>query len=280
MVIKKGMVIGLGEVGYSWFKVLGKKGKLDVIGIDNDKGNLEKRANVLWRVGRAIVQKERGSVLHACIPYFSGGKFEKIISAYVKEYHPDLVIVNTSCKMGSTRKLYDAVKVPMVHIPVRGVHPHIDKGIKTFENAIGPIDEDSAKLAEDYLDTLGIKHVTFNSPEESELAKLLDTTYYGSNILFSKVVDVLCEALGLDFSNVYTNFNKSYNEGYEKLGKPNVRRPVLIPPQRFNRTLNLRDNKMNGHCIRTNLEILKTMDLPDIVRKFVDSTIELDEHEV
>jgi hypothetical protein len=280
MVIKGGIVIGLGEVGSSWYKVLKESGKLDVAGIDNAKGNLEARANVLWGVGRAIVPKERGSVLHACIPYFSGGKFEKIISSYVEEYHPELVIVNTSCKVGSTRRLYEVTGVPMVHIPVRGVHPNIDKGIKTFENAIGPIDEASARLAEKYLDMLHIKHVTFNSPEESELAKLLDTTYYGWNILFSKAMGVFCEELGLNFDNVYTSFNKSYNAGYTKLGKPNVVRPVLVPPQRFNRTIGIHDNKMNGHCIRANLDILDSMKLPDIVRKFVKAAIELDEHQI
>jgi hypothetical protein len=285
MDIKKGVVIGLGEVGASWFKVLAKSGKLDVSGIDPVKGNLEQRANILSRIGSVLIPRESGSVLHACIPYFTSSYnamgFEKIISDYVKEYNPNLVVINTSVEMGSTRKLYDVIKVPTVHIPVRGVHPHIDKGIKTFENAIGPIDDVSARLAEKYLDTLKIRHVTFNNPEETESAKLFDTSYYGWNILFSKVIDVFCKKFGLDFDNVYKSFNKSYNDGYEKLGKPNVRRPVLIPPQRFNRTLGLSDDKMNGHCIRTNLEILNTMeDLPEIFKKFVKSAIELDEHEV
>jgi hypothetical protein len=267
MNIEKGVVVGLGEVGSSWFKVLSENSCLDLIGIDPVKGNRERRIDK---------NTEGEMVLHACIPYIEG--FEDVVSAYIKKYNPNLVIVNTSCEVGATREIYNYTKVPMVHIPVRGVHPNIDKGIKTFVNAIGPINDLSAKLTEDYLDSLGIVHETFRSPEESEMAKILDTSYYGWNILFAKQVFELCKAKGLDFENVYTKFNDSYNKGYTVLGKPNVIRPVLIPPQKFNRGIGISDSKMNGHCIRTNLNILKKMDLPKTIT-FVDHAIEMDEQE-
>jgi len=265
MSIKKGIIIGLGEVGSSWFKILSENDNLDVAGIDI-KGNREKKIDK---------KKEGGTVLHACIPFVD--RFEKIISEYVGKYTPNLVIVNTSSGVGSTRKLHDIVKVPMVHIPVRGVHPNIDKGIRTFVNAIGPIDGHSGKLAEDYLDFLGIRHETFNSPEETEMAKVLDTSYYGWNILFAKQVFELCREYGLEFDNVYTSFNKSYNEGYTQLGKTNVIRPVLTPPQIFNGKIGIPNNRINGHCVRTNLEILKTMKMPKSVT-FVEHAIEMDEN--
>ena len=264
MDIKKGIVIGLGEVGSSWFKVISEKG-LHVKGIDV-RGNKEEN--------KTEKGCEEGSVLHACIPYVD--KFEKIISEYIKRYTPNLVVVNTSCGVGSTRRLHDIVKVPMVHIPVRGVHPNIDKGIRTFVNAIGPMDGLSGKLAEEYLDLLGIRHETFNSPEETEMAKILDTSYYGWNILFAKQVLELCQEYGLEFENVYTRFNQSYNEGYTQLGKPNVIRPVLTPPQIFNKRIGIPNNRINGHCVRTNLEILKAMGMPGSVT-FVDHAIEMDE---
>jgi hypothetical protein len=266
MSIEKGVIVGLGEVGASWFKVLSEFSDLDIRGTDIIKGDRERRIDK---------NGDGEMVLHACIPYIEG--FEGVVSDYIKQYKPNLVIVNTSCRMGSTRKIYERTNVPMVHVPVRGVHPNIDKGIKTFVNAIGPINDLSAKLAEEYFDSLGIIHQTFKSPEESELAKILDTTYYGWNILFSKRIFELCEAKGLDFENVYKRFNESYNEGYLKLGKPNVIRPVLIPPQKFNKAIGIKDNKMNGHCIRTNLEILKTMDLPKFVKLFVEYAIDMDE---
>ncbi len=265
MDIKTGIIIGLGEVGYSWFKILSENSNLNITGIDNAKGNLKKKADR---------EEEGKSVLHICIPFLD--KFEEIASEYITKYNPDLVINNTSCKVGSTRNLYNLVKVPMVHFPVRGVHPNIDKGIKTFVSAIGPVDKLSGKLAGEYLNELGIKYKTFNSPEETEMAKLLDTSYYGWNILFAKQVYELCKEKGLDFDNVYTRFNESYNEGYEQLGRREVVRPVLTPPQIFNKKIGIKDNKINGHCVRTNLEILKSMKMPKSIT-FVDHAIEMDE---
>jgi hypothetical protein len=264
MDVKEGIIVGLGEVGSSWFKVLSENSDLNITGIDI-RGDKERKKD----------KKEEGkTVMHVCIPFLD--TFEEIASGYIKEYNPDLVIVNTSCKVGSTRNLYNLTKAPMVHTPVRGLHPNIDKGIKTFVNAIGPINELSGKLAEDYLDSLGIRHKTFNNPEETEMAKLLDTSYYGWNILFAKQVLYLCQEYGLDFENVYTEFNKTYNEGYMQLGKKDVSRPVLIPPQVFNRNLGVGDSRINGHCVRTNLEILKTMKRSERVR-FIDYAIELDD---
>ena len=263
MSIKKVVIIGLGEVGSSWFKVTSEGSNFDIIGIDL-KGNKERR----------IEDKVKGeTVLHVCTPFFDG--FEEASSRYISEYSPDLVVVNTSSRVGTTRSIYELANVETVHIPVRGVHPDIDKGIKTFVNAIGPVNDLSAKLAGDYLDQLGITHETFHSPEETEMAKLLDTSYYGWNILFTKQVFDLCEEYGLDFNNVYTRFNQTYNEGYAKLDKANVIRPVLVPPQQFNKKLGVDNNHVNGHCVLTNLEILKTMKKSDKIR-FIDYALDLD----
>ena len=35
--------------------------------------------------------------------------------------------------------------------------------------------------------------------------------------------------MNLDFMEVMTKFNHTYNEGYKKLGKTNVGRPVHLP---------------------------------------------------
>jgi hypothetical protein len=265
MKIKKGIIVGLGEVGSAWFKVLSDNNTLDITGIDSVKGNIRREADN---------EGDGETVLNICIPFIEG--FDKISADYIKEYHPSLVVVNTSCEVGLTRKVYDLTRVPMAHIPVRGVHPNIDRGIKTFVNAIGPVDKLSGKLAEEYLDFLGIKHETFNNPEETEMAKLLDTSYYGWNILFAKQVLELCNEYKLNFDNVYARFNQTYNEGYTQLNKKNVIRPVLIPPQIFNKRIGLKDNKINGHCVRTNLEILSGMKKSKNI-KFIDYAINMDD---
>lgn len=80
----------------------------------------------------------------------------------------------------------------------------------------------------------------------TELLKLLDTTYYGLAIAFHGYAEKLCERNHLDFNLVMTMANQSYNEGYQKLGKSNVVRPVLSAP----------GEKIGGHCVIPNAEIL------------------------
>ena len=265
MKIKRVIVIGLGEVGLSWFKVLSML-NTHLLGIDiKEKREIN---NNKTNEGKVI--------MHICLPYIKD--FEKISSFYIREYKPDLIIVNTTCKVGSTRKIYENEGINTVHIPVRGIHPNIDRGIKTFVNAIGPINKESADMAIEYLSLLKIKYDLFNNPEETELAKLLDTTYYGWNILFAKQTYELCKENNVDYENVYTKFNKTYNEGYSRLGKNNVIRPVLIPPQIFNKKIGSNNKKVNGHCVRTNLEILKNLKKSKKI-KFIDYAIDLDESE-
>jgi hypothetical protein len=56
----------------------------------------------------------------------------------------------------------------------------------------------------------------------------------------------ICDNLNVDFEEAVTKWNKDYNESYMKLGKGNVVRPVLYPP-----------NKIGGHCVIPNAKILK-----------------------
>ena len=262
MKIKEIIIVGLGEVGRSWFKVVSNI-DANILGVDINK---------IKKINKNKIKGKR--IMHICLPFFKD--FEKVASSYIKEHNPDLVIINNSCRVGVTRKIHKLTNVSMVHIPVRGAHPNIDKGIKTFVNAIGPINKKSEKLTKEYLKKLKIKYHVFNNPEETEMAKLLDTSYYGWNIFFSKQVHDLCEVYDLDYENVYKKFNETYNKGYAELNKKNVIRPVLIPPQVFNRKIGISNNKTNGHCVRTNLEILKTMKKPKHI-KFIDYAISLDE---
>ncbi|MBU1992062.1 hypothetical protein KKC67_03590, partial [Patescibacteria group bacterium] len=66
-------------------------------------------------------------------------------------------------------------------------------------------------------------------------------------IAYHNYADKLCIQHNLDFEKVMTRFNETYNEGYTKLGKKNVVRPVLTPS----------NGAIGGHCIVNNKNILK-----------------------
>jgi UDP-N-acetyl-D-mannosaminuronate dehydrogenase len=186
-------------------------------------------------------------ILHVAIPY--NDDFIAAVEKTINEVKPQLVIIDASVKPGTTRELYNRTKVTMVHAPIDGVHPNLAKYQTTFTKAIGAIDDKGFTMAREHWLALGAPEVVrFDSPEDSELAKLLSTTYYGWNIVFNKLVKRMCENTGTNFDQVYTAYNDIYNAGYAET-LPHVRRPTLkyVPGQ------------IGGHCVMPNIEILKTM---------------------
>src|SRR5207248_2966594 len=57
----------------------------------------------------------------------------------------------------------------------------------------------------------------------------------------------LCENTNINFDEAVTDFNTTYNQGYVKLGKKNVVRPVLSAPK----------GAIGGHCVIPNAKLLK-----------------------
>ena len=194
-------------------------------------------------------------VLHICIPWSSN--FIKIVKKEIKKIKPKLIIIHSTIAPGTTKKIAQATKLPVVHSPIRGIHPHLYKGIKTFVKYIGADNKKAGKIAQKHLESWGIKTKIFYPSATTEIGKLLDTTYYGICIAWHGEMKKLCDKLGLDFNKAVTDFNQSYNKGYLKLRKKNVIRPVLYPPQKG----------IAGHCIIPNTKILqkyfksKTIDL-------------------
>ncbi len=186
-------------------------------------------------------------VLNACIPYSKN--FIKIVSEEIKKFNPKLTIIHSTMEPETTLEISNLIseKYSIVHSPVRGMHPNLYKGIKVFVKYIGGNTKESRNEAKKHLESLGINVKVFDKSTTTELGKLLDTTYYGLAIAWHGEMKKLCDKYKLNFEEVTTDFNKTYNEGYKKLGKDNVVRPVLFPPI---------NNKIGGHCIITNAKIL------------------------
>ena len=179
-------------------------------------------------------------ILHICIPW--SNNFIKIVQQEIKNIKPKLTIIHSTVAPGTIKKIGGAV----VHSPVRGVHPKLYQGIKTFVKYIGADNKKAGLLAQKHLNSLDIKTKLFYPAITTEIGKILDTTYYGVCIAWTGEMKEICDKLGVDFEKVVTDFNSTYNEGYIKLGKNNVVRPVLYPPQKGK----------PKHCITPNADIL------------------------
>ena len=215
-------ILGYGEIGQAMakicqesnFKVLIRELKYDQIG------------------------KNKIDYLHVNIPEISPQSFIEIVTKNIRELMPALTIINSSISPGVTRKIYNQTHANIVHSPVIGLHPNLYLSIKkTFTKVIGPIDRKSQKLATRHFKHLKLKVSVYDSPENSETAKLLDLVYYAWNIIFCKWVNEICQSKNLNFDQAYTLQNKIYNSGYSQL-LPNVVRPVLTPVP----------GPIGGHC--------------------------------
>jgi len=184
-------------------------------------------------------------VLNICIPWSKN--FINLVKKEIKSANPKLTIIHSTVELGTTKKLADIFNGMVVHSPIRGTHPDLFKGVKTFTKYIGADNKKAGVFAKKHLESVGMKTKVFPSSKNTEIGKLFDTTYYGVCIAWHGEMKKVCENLGIDFDQAVTDFNKTYNDGYAKIGKKNVVRPVLYPPT----------GKIGGHCVVPNAKILR-----------------------
>ena len=216
-------ILGYGEVGKAVGSLYKESPKIKDLADDVDFNNLD--------------------ILHICIPF--SDTFEKTVIETLRENKPKYCIIHSTVSPNTTKNINNKTEniFKVCHSPVRGIHPNLLQGLLTFESYLG-CDFDVEPL-EKHLVSLGLK-IKKVSSVTSETAKLLDTTYYGLCIAWHGEVKKICDKLKINFEEVCTNYNKSYNDGYKKLGKENFVRPVLYAPE-----------KIGGHCVIPNTEILK-----------------------
>ena len=203
-------------------------------------------------------------VLNICIPYSE--EFVDIVSGYVKDIGPSLTIIHSTVLPNTTKSIISRTGNEMiVHSPVRGIHPKLYDGIKTFVKFIGAETEAPALAAQEHFHTMGMDTEICENSRVTELGKTLSTTYYGLCIAWHGEAQKLCEQYDVPFREVMTRFNETYNEGYKALGKSNVVRPVLFPP----------GDIIGGHCVIPNAALVKTL----IDSKALDLILEYSDEE-
>lgn len=215
----KTLVVGFGEVGRSLFNVLVNHYPISSI----DKN------------GEAI-EGDDIYVMHVCFPYSKD--FISNVKKYQRRFKPTYTVIHSTVPVGTSRKC------GALHSPVIGKHPNLEESILTFKKFLGGFD--ASELA-DYFQRAGIKVYLTDKPETTELLKILDTTFFGLEVEFTKEVKRLCQKYQVPFE-AWTLYNENYNTGYQKLGFGNHTRPNLIPVMK----------KIGGHCVVPNCELLES----------------------
>lgn len=215
----KSLIIGFGEIGKALFNIL-KSAGYDVFYRDIDVG----------------IAPEPMDILHICFPYSKS--FANAVRRYKRIYKPKYTVIHSTIPIGVSKKC------DSYYSPVRGVHPHLEESLKTFVKYFAP----KNKYLKKYFTDAGIPIEEVDKRETLEVMKLYCTTLYGLNIIAEKEIWNYCKKHDLDFDVVYTKCNKTYNDGYKKLGFPQYSKYILEH----------RDGEIGGHCIIPNCELLKT----------------------
>lgn len=213
------MIVGAGEIGRALYRVL-----------------LPHYVDTQIRDIENINPVEKVDILHIAFPYSDG--FYEQVKGYQQMYRPLHTIIHSTVPVGTSSTL------GAVHSPVRGIHPNLEGGIRTFVKFLGGAD---ASGVADYFRRAGMRVMLFDKAETTEAMKLFDTEYYRVTIEFAHRVKAYCDKHNLNYSDVYRVANATYNEGYAALGHPEFVRPILEPIA----------GVIRGHCVLPNKELIK-----------------------
>lgn len=213
----KNLVIGLGEVGSAVRAIL------DCDGLDPFIKRDDTRTNAQY------------NFIHICFPYSED--FVEKVQAY-QELFKAKVVIHSTVPLGTCDPH------GWTHSPIRGVHPNLEEGIRTFVKYVGGIE---AHAVAEELQAHGIKCIETERAKNTEALKLLDTTQYGMMIMLEKQIYDWCQENNVDYILAYQEANQTYNEGYRFLGKPEVVRPYLKHVS----------GPIGGHCVIPNAHLIK-----------------------
>lgn len=182
--------------------------------------------------------KDPVEIMHICFPY--SGKFVSEVHRYQKTYNPTYTVIHSTVPVGTS------VKCNAVHSPVRGKHYEMERSICGYTKMLGGYGS-AVHVVANYFMRAGIQVMVFDGPETTELAKLLETTYFGVCIEFAKAAEILCEKHHVPFHEAYTLYLTTLNDGIKKHGFNHPLMPVMVPIQ----------ERIGGHCVLPNCDLFE-----------------------
>jgi len=239
------LIVGYGEIGKSIHGLYKDKPSYKVSIVDKD-------------TDVSLVPKDL-DVMHVCFPYSKD--FTTDTATYITQFNPKLTIIHSTVPILTTRIIADNTTDRIVHSPCMGKHPNLTESIQTFKKIVASYNEESLRTAITHFTNLDVDTIIYNSPEESEIAKMLSTTRYGLDIYFMQRVHDLCEEYNLNFENVYTQTTKVYNNGYEKMKSAHFKRPIL----------KYMGPGTGGHCVKNNAILLYENEMLEEISELIIS---------
>jgi UDP-N-acetyl-D-mannosaminuronate dehydrogenase len=227
---KTTLIIGLGEVGQPLWHVL-KRDDPDTIGID---------------IEPAFIDVAIG-IMHICFPFKDQAQFQSAVVDYARKYAPEIVVVHSTVVPGTTRAIEQASGIPTVYSPVRGKHTKMVDELYSYAKFVAGADARATERICDHFISAGVKAEMMSTPEALELAKLLETTYFGLLIAWAQEMNRFAGAVNADYLEIGRFFREiAYMPA------------VLFQP-----------GYIGGHCVMPNIALLQqrfTSEFLDVIK--------------
>lgn len=212
------LVIGNGQIGSALAKVLGAPVR-----------DIEPIGSV------------QADTLHICFPWFNGAA--QAIDSYVAEHGAKRVVIHSTFPVGAY------ISNPgWLCSPVRGRHPDLEDGIRTFVKHVGGRSLAAMQPVLAEFEDAGLSFETLVGVDAAAtlaLSKLVELAEFGVSVAVEKETERLFREYGFDHS-AYREFQRSYNDGYETLGERRFVKPSLVHMPGPDR----------GHCVSANTPML------------------------
>ena len=229
--MKKDVVAGIGEIGKPILKLLSKQNI--TVGFDLNPDLMDQRKFQRYK-------NLQTSFLHITIPVT--GKFINNVLKLDKKFQPECIVIHSTIKPGTTKKLQGKLSIPVIYSATRGIHKRMIYDLKRYtkffvisENA--PRGKWASSRFVKLMKRCGIKTKKKSKPETLELAKIIcDTSYLGWLVNYAQLSKKIAIEHGVDYDEMWS-FS---DEIHKLLGN----RPKMYP------------GYIGGHCVIPNLKLI------------------------
>ena len=173
-------------------------------------------------------------VLHVCIPFEGYKYFSNTINFMLKMTNAKYVMIHSTVPVGTTASLQYEFTSTFIYSPVLGQHPKLEEDIRSYVKLYSTY--------QDYVNVDTIMYLRFKTvmhiskPETLELSKLVETTYLGLLVEFTKLVDEIAH----DDKDVWECSRIADSRHHN--------RPIMYNNHQ----------EIGGHCVIPNLKLFPT----------------------
>lgn len=230
---KQIVIAGLGEVGKPLFQLISQH--RDTVGVD---------------IGTPLDGIREVEVLHVCFP-FQVKDFIGEVVRYVELFKPELIVINSTVAVGTTRAIGVRTGIPTVNSPIRGKHARMFEELQKYTKFVGADNPVAGQHAVRHFEEAGLKTKLLTSSEATELAKLTETTYFGLMIAWAQELERYCDRSGANYEEIIAFYEE-----------------IKFFPQ-----VKYFPGVIGGHCVMPNIEILRNFDNSMILQSIEASNV-------